>query len=255
VLLASGGHGALQEVSDFTEPTRSFDRHERVIVVGLGEVGGAAREVVDDAGIETVTIDIDDREGVDVVERESADGVLLGWRGAAADGHVFGSTIGPVVKRSPCDVSLVEVRGDDAGTTVALAGPGPHAPVAARRAADFAAAGDDRPTLLNVQPPREDATDRGAAAVEWVAQRAGLSPDEYEARVVVAGDVESAILDAVADYDTVCVGLSERSDTSRLLFGSIAERISRDTAGNVAVVRGTDEPDRSAGEGRAPVVV
>ncbi len=42
----------------------------------------------------------------------------------------------------------------------------------------------------------------------------------------------------MAEYDTVCVGLSEKSETERVLFGSIAERISRAAPGNVGVVRG-----------------
>jgi len=67
VLLVSGGHDALQEVSDFTKPARSLDRHERVVLAGLGEVGRAAREVVADADIDAVAIDVADREGVDVV--------------------------------------------------------------------------------------------------------------------------------------------------------------------------------------------
>jgi Trk K+ transport system NAD-binding subunit len=67
VLLVSGGHGALEEVSAFTRPTRSLRQHDRIIVAGLGEVGTAARSVVADAGIDTVTIDVDGGEAVDIV--------------------------------------------------------------------------------------------------------------------------------------------------------------------------------------------
>jgi amino acid transporter/nucleotide-binding universal stress UspA family protein len=180
---------------------------------------------------------------VDVIEEESADQVLMGWNGTLArQQYVFGSTLDPVMKDAPCDVSLIEMQTDSIGTPVALAGPGPHSPVAARRATEFATVEETTPTLLNVQPPAEaDDTDpvtRGQAAIKWVADRAGLESDEYNAEVVVSDDVESTIISAVKEYNTVCVGLSEKSDTSRILFGSIAERISQTSSGNVSIARG-----------------
>ena len=76
VLLVLGGHGALEEVSAFTRPTRSLRQHDRIIVAGLGEVGRAARSVVADAGVDVVTIDVEDGEGVDVVGDAASKGTL-----------------------------------------------------------------------------------------------------------------------------------------------------------------------------------
>ncbi|MEF8888180.1 MAG: universal stress protein, partial [Haloarculaceae archaeon] len=129
-------------------------------------------------------------------------------------------------------------RGETVGRPVALAGPGPHAPVAARRAAEFATVDDAVPVLLNVQEPGDRAQERGEAAITEVAEAAGLEDGEYESRVVVADDVEAGILDAVVDYDTVCVGLSEKSPQARSELGSVAERISERVPANVAIVRG-----------------
>jgi len=67
VLLVSGGQDALEELSDFIRPTRALRQHDRIILAGMGEVGQAARSVVSEAGIDTVTVDIDDHEGVDIV--------------------------------------------------------------------------------------------------------------------------------------------------------------------------------------------
>jgi amino acid transporter/nucleotide-binding universal stress UspA family protein len=181
---------------------------------------------------------------VDIVTAAAADGVLMGWNGRSADGgHVFGPTIDTVLRRSPTDVSLMQVRSRTVGTPVALAGPGPHTPVAVRRAAEFATVDDTTPTLLNVQPPAADADPvaRGMETIRTAAGRAGLDPEAYDAEVIVDDDVETAILDAVGGYDTVCVGLSERDDAERIRFGSIAERISRRTDGNVGIVRGVDD--------------
>jgi Trk K+ transport system NAD-binding subunit len=76
VLLVVGGHEELEALSEFTRPARMRSRHESIIVVGYGEVGQAAESVTDEAGIETVTIDIDDRDGVDIVGEAGSDEVL-----------------------------------------------------------------------------------------------------------------------------------------------------------------------------------
>ncbi|WP_290819492.1 amino acid permease, partial [Halovivax sp.] len=81
-----------------------------------------------------------------VVEEEEADQVVLGWRGfRQRREHVFGSTIDPILRDAPCDVTLVSLKDRAIGRPVALAGPGPHAPVAARRAAEFASIDDTTP--------------------------------------------------------------------------------------------------------------
>ncbi len=207
------------------------------------ELLAAADEVAEDIGIDLQTRAVvapDTGQAiVDVAEEAEAAQLLLGWDGELARGeYVFGRTIDPAIREASCEVSLVSVE-TEIGQPVALAGPGPHAPVAARRAAEFAAVADETPVLLNVQSPDgDDPVARGQDAIDWIADRADLAPDEYESEVVVSDDTEAAIVDAVAEYDTVCVGLSEKSETERVLFGSIAERISRAAPGNVGIIRG-----------------
>jgi len=77
VLLVSGPQEALEELSEFTRAPRSFTEHERIVIAGLGEVGRAARAVVEAAGVEVVTIDVDDHEGVDVVGDAGSRAVLV----------------------------------------------------------------------------------------------------------------------------------------------------------------------------------
>jgi len=192
---------------------------------------------------------------VDVVEEERADQALVGWRGTRGEtGRVFGSTLDTVVTEAPCDVSLVALRDETVGTPVALAGSGPHAPVAARRAADFATVSGSTAILLNVQRPGSTAegepsrVERGRETIASVAERGGLDAGEYESAVVVAADTESAIMEAVREYDTVCVGLSKTDDLSRATFGSLAESISQETPGNVAVVRSASAVDHPSPE-------
>jgi Trk K+ transport system NAD-binding subunit len=76
VLLVSGGHGELENMSDFIRPTRGIRQHDRIILAGMGEVGRAAHAVATEAEIDTVTIDIDDHEGVDIVADAGSKDVL-----------------------------------------------------------------------------------------------------------------------------------------------------------------------------------
>jgi Trk K+ transport system NAD-binding subunit len=76
VLLVSGGHEALESFSDFTRPARTFRRHERIVIAGYGEVGQAAESVITEADIDSVTIDIDERDGVDVVAEAGSEAAL-----------------------------------------------------------------------------------------------------------------------------------------------------------------------------------
>ena len=76
VLLLSGPHDALEAFGEFTEPSRALGRHERVVVAGQGEVGRAASEVIAEAGFELTTVDVEDREGVDVVGDAGSEAVL-----------------------------------------------------------------------------------------------------------------------------------------------------------------------------------
>ncbi len=179
---------------------------------------------------------------LETLTEEEADQVLLGWQGSLTkDEAVFGPNLDPVVERAPCEVSLVTLHNETIGSPVVLAGPGPHAPVAARRAVEFATVDDAMPTLLNVQSSTAgaDPPTRGEEMIADIAEQAGIGTEEFETKVLVSDDIEGSILDAVREYDTICVGLSERSEAARIRFGTIAERISQQATGNVAIVRGS----------------
>jgi Trk K+ transport system NAD-binding subunit len=76
VLVVAGEHKALEELSEFTRSVSPFERPDRVIVSGYGEVGRAAENVLDDAGIETVIIDPDESTEPDIVGDAGQESVL-----------------------------------------------------------------------------------------------------------------------------------------------------------------------------------
>ncbi|WP_244509694.1 amino acid permease [Haloferax larsenii] len=181
---------------------------------------------------------------LDVLEEEEADEAILGWDGSLErDGHVFGATVDPVVRNASCDVSLVSLTNETIGTPVALIAPGHNASVVAHQAVEFATVDGTVPTLLNVQSPQgksdSDAEARGRAVVVDAAEAAGLDPGEYEIQVAVADDIGRAIVEATSQYDTVCVGLSGRTEGSQIPFGTVTERVVHDVPSNVALIRGS----------------
>lgn len=77
VLLVTGDHESLEELSDFTRRPRLFRGDEHVVIAGQGEVGQAARSVFAERDFEVETIDVEDRHGVDIVGDASSRAVLL----------------------------------------------------------------------------------------------------------------------------------------------------------------------------------
>lgn len=76
VLLLSGAHDAFEAFSDFTRPSRTLRQHQRIIIAGQGEVGQAARSVIVEEGVDVTTIDVEDREGVDIVGDATSEEIL-----------------------------------------------------------------------------------------------------------------------------------------------------------------------------------
>ncbi|WP_135827231.1 amino acid permease [Halorussus ruber] len=222
----------------------------------------AAQEIAEDLdiGIRTRAIvgrDVGDVV-LDVIEDEQAEHVLMGWKGSRSTReHILGSNIDQVVQHAPCEVTLVKLattkRVDTVENIVALAGEGPHAPVAARRGAELVntTQGEGLLTLLNAQQPDEDddPQQQGEVVIADVAERAGIEYMDYHREVVVGEDIENALLDAVAKYDTVCVGATRSRSVSQALFGSIPETIGEEVDATVAMVRGPKETTRSVREG------
>ena len=142
------------------------------------------------------------------------------------------------------------------GDIMVLAGRGPHAPVAARRAAEFVSAADDEAslTLLNVQPPGTDSgedsspTDRGGAVIEELAERAGIKYMTYDTEIRVAEDTEQAIIDAAEEYDTICVGATRSGTISQAVFGSLPETVGAEVDRTIVMARGPEESAMSIRE-------
>lgn len=217
-----------------------------------------ARDAAEDMNVSLRTRSIVGRNAatvlLSVLEEENADMVVLGWQALHPRREfVFGSTIDPILSDAPCDVALVHFEQDSIGTPVALAGPGPHSATAARVASEFATVDETTPVLLNVQPPGEESDDespseRGDSQIERVAERAGLKAGSYESTVIVDENIQDAIISAIDEYETVCVGVSESSIFKQVFVGTVARRIASESDGNVVMVRSELARPRSVRE-------
>lgn len=189
---------------------------------------------------------------LDVIKEERAQHVVLGWSGERKRyQHILGSNIDPIVKGATCDVTLVKVATERVENILALVGEGPYTRLAVQRADDFVRSATDAGlTLMNVQSPDGDHLDpeaEGRALIDSVAEEMGVA--EYEARVLVSDDVRTAILQAVEDYDTICVGGTRSTAVTQALFGSIPEEIGEKASGTVVISRGPQYKPRTVTQG------
>lgn len=176
---------------------------------------------------------------VNVIQEEQADEVVLAW--TTRRDRVFASIISAVTKRAPCEVTLVKGGTSAMHDVVALVGEGPHAAAAVRRAYDCAqSAGIATLTLLNVQTPHDASgvsEETGRRLVHQAASQAQVPRTKYQTRILISRNVREALLEAIDDYDTICVGASRNTVLAQALFGSIPEAILETISGTVAVVR------------------
>ena len=116
VLVVSGTHESLQSVTESTRPERDTNALEQVVIAGYGEVGQAADAVFEEAGLESVTIDTEPVEGVDIVGNAGSGKILeqagIGSAGALIIGIPDDSTalLTTVLARSSSDTTEILMR-------------------------------------------------------------------------------------------------------------------------------------------------
>lgn len=218
-----------------------------------------ARRLAEELGVEISTHAIVGRDIskaiLDVIEEDRADEVVLGWKGRRKRrDFVLGSNIDPVVREASCEVTLVKLRAHFFGHIAGFVGEGPHTQVMVKRAAEFLRSEEGATlTLVHVQSTdaagnHEEPYERGRALIHNKAAGAGLEPEEYEAEVIIADDVEMALLRKADSYDTVCIGSARSTAVERVLFGTIPEAVGEKAAGTVVIVRGKTPPRRTIWE-------
>ncbi|MFB6352703.1 MAG: universal stress protein, partial [Halobacteriales archaeon] len=217
---------------------RQFVDEERAVLdeaMAIGEEAG-----VPVSGAIRIGHDVS-RAVLNTIEAESADAVLLGWRGRSQRRDVvFGSNVDEVITKAPCDVLVERIgpRPDGVDRILLPTAGGPHAELSAEVARAIARANDATVSVVTVVEPDATARQRDASR-DRLERVAGLVGDgvAVETDLIDADDVVDAIVDRSADADVTLVGATREGLFQQLLFGAIPEQVARRVDGTVIMAK------------------
>ncbi len=155
----------------------------------------------------------------------------------------------------PCEVTLLRpganaVPSDGTDVTAFIADTS-HAPFVARRAREWAqGSGVATLTLLTIQhndgTAGVDALEHQGQRLLWdVADRAGLSDEQYEGRVLVSKEVPAAAARCASACDRICVGASRSGSWAAPGADTFPGHLAASSNAPIALVRGPHPTSRS----------
>ncbi len=174
---------------------------------------------------------------VSAVREKKIHTLVMGWHGVART-RLFqlGSTIDPIIERTPCNVVIFkDCRERSYGRVLVPLAGGPNGAFALEIASILAHPVEGRVVAFTV------ATHKGVfdvgRFVEENLDRMSLPEDRVESKVVNARDVVKAILTEAEDYDLIVLGAT-RSPLLRQLAGdSVPETVARRYAKPLVMVK------------------
>ena len=167
--------------------------------------------------------------------------IVLGWKGFTTQTRqILGEVTDDVVRLARADIMLVRFGAERAvprRILVPTAGS-VHASKAVGYALGLAEGGGGTLTVAGVVPLNASKRKR-AAKEKWLAEeRAGMPEDAaVRTRILTGSGVVESIVAAAEEYDAVMVGASGDSFSSRIVFGTIPERVAREAPGTVMVLK------------------
>jgi amino acid transporter/nucleotide-binding universal stress UspA family protein len=161
------------------------------------------------------------------VREKKADLLVMGWHGRPRQSlFQLGSTVDPIIERTPCNVVIFKDCRDRAyrRVLVPVAG-GPNGAFALEIASILADPDEGRVTAFTVATGRR-AFDVGSFVAEHL-DRMALPQDRVESRVVNSRDVPGGILAEAEDYDLIVLGATRRPLLRQLGRDSVPETVAR----------------------------
>lgn len=192
---------------------------------------------------------------LNVLKEERAQHLVLGWKGSRKRyQHILGYNIDRIVDNATCEITLVKPGSKKIQDIVVLVGSGPNARLALQRGIELSRKYENTTlTLLTVQSPSPDDSSDPASEGEDIIQSAAysnrLDEDSYTKKVVVSDNIREALLQAVQEFDTICIGATRSTSVRKALFGSIPEEIGENSDGTVLICRGQEYKPRTVAEG------
>ncbi len=170
--------------------------------------------------------------------------LMLSWPGyTKTPNAAFGSVIDLIAKNPPCDLAVVRFRRRELPRciTVATAG-GPHAALAVElaisQARQFEAETGEGSTitLLHILPEEAD-----EVAMAWARRMLADVAAHYDypllQKVALASDVVAGILQETQDCNLLMIGATGERMFEQRLFGSIPERVARESTKTVIMTK------------------
>jgi Response regulator containing CheY-like receiver, AAA-type ATPase, and DNA-binding domains len=182
-----------------------------------------------------------------VVPEQSVQHLIGRWPGANGEADVdTGWT--DVLDTVSREATLLRPGADgtsgDGTDVTAFVADSPHAPFVARRAREWAqGSGVGTLTLLTIQSndgtASADALEHRGQRLLWdIADRAGLADEQYEGRVLVSKDVETAAARCASACDRICVGAGQNASWADPGTDSFPGHLAASTDAPIALVRG-----------------
>jgi amino acid transporter/nucleotide-binding universal stress UspA family protein len=169
---------------------------------------------------------------VSASREKKTDMMIIGWRGAtSARNFIFGSTIDPIIERSPCNVVVLKSQANTSYKRILLplAG-GPNSPLAFE-ISDMLADEDGKVTVIyvyNDQSARRK-FDVGAFVNEH-SRRLNISPDRVEVKICYEKNTMDTILKELEQHDLLVFGATRKPILAQLGKESILEVIARNSS-------------------------
>lgn len=161
---------------------------------------------------------------VSAIRQRKADMLVMGWHGKKNSTlFALGSTIDPIIERSPCDVVIMKDcdKGEFEKVVVPLSG-GPNSALALELASILVKPGGEVTALFVESHGRDFAID------EFIAKQAEnlrVPLSSVTPLSVKSDDIVGAILDQASEHDLVVLGASRNSMLGQIFHASLPEKV------------------------------
>ena len=174
---------------------------------------------------------------VSAVREKGVDMLVMGWRGPTwSGGFSLGSTLDPVIERSPCSLVVLKAcENRKFGRVLVPVAGGPDGALALEVGSILAEKGIGEVTALHVSDGRAEFD--LDAFVNRHADRLAVPPQRVSSKVVPSPDLAGTILREARDYDLVVMGWTRQPLMYRVARRSLPLTIAKRRSEPLAVVR------------------
>ena len=178
---------------------------------------------------------------VSAAREKKIDMIILGWQGKSyRHDFVFGSTVDPVIEKTPCDVVIFKGSSDKPfkRILVPFAG-GPNSAFILEIAAILVDKEDGEIVPFNVAPPGKPTQDIDAF-LENTPSLESYDKNLFKPKYAISRQTVPTILNESRDYDLVVMGSSRERVLQQIVMGSIPEEIARRCEKPLAMVKSNE---------------